>query len=315
MFKRLASIKTAVFSILVLAFLVNGLIFVQAERIPLRQVISSVKPLTGPDRSKTGPDQAAEPAGKARETNPAATSAPRLARGFPQANSTTTANQSNTQGSAPSATSTGPDETKPTPEPPTEPEQLDPLQVPFTCQAPREDWDDPRQQDGCEEAASLMVHAWLKGYALNPRKAEQEIAAISEYEKDKYGEYRDTSIADTAQRILGGYYELDNWEVRTDIGLADIKAALDPGNLVIVPINGQSLNNPYYTAPGPPTHMIVVKGFNRQHNQFITNDPGTKRGKDYRYNQNHFFQAIRDYPTGHDEPIKKVRKSMIVVKQ
>ena len=34
--------------------------------------------------------------------------------------------------------------------------------VPFTSQAPLAEWDDPLQQDGCEEASSLMAASWAK---------------------------------------------------------------------------------------------------------------------------------------------------------
>ena len=60
-----------------------------------------------------------------------------------------------------------------------------------------------------------------------------------------------------------------------------VKQALANGKLVILPANGQMLGNPYFTAPGPIYHMLVITGFDGD--KMITNDPGTKRGEDYKY--------------------------------
>lgn len=188
------------------------------------------------------------------------------------------------------------------------------LNIPFASQAPFGNWDDPRQQDACEEASSLMVAHWLSGDVLTRENAEREILAIADYEEKKYGSFHDTSAADTIERIIKKYFDYDNVELRENVSLDDIKQELFKGNALIIPMDGQKLKNPYYTAPGPERHMLVVRGYDVSKKEFITNDPGTKKGEKYRYDENLFYGAMRDYPTGDHAPIMEIKKDMIVIK-
>jgi hypothetical protein len=188
------------------------------------------------------------------------------------------------------------------------------LDVPFTPQAPFAEWSDPVHQDGCEEAASLMAVSWAKGQSLSRETAKEKIIAASDYQSGKYGEYRDTSATDTAERIIKGYFGHKNVEVKTGITVKDIVLELINGNIIILPMNGQVLGNPYYTPPGPERHMVVVIGYNEEKKEFITNDPGTRRGESYYYPEDVLYSAIRDYPSGYHAPIEKIEKTMIVVK-
>lgn len=194
----------------------------------------------------------------------------------------------------------------------TEPEKIL-LPVPFTPQAPFGNWDDPRQQDGCEEAAALMAYYWAAGKDLSREKALAEIQAISDFEQKEYGGYHDTSVADTIERIFKGYFQYDKADAEYDISKADIVAELEDGNLVIVPTNGQLLGNPFYTPPGPERHNLVLRGYDPEKDEFITNDPGTKRGEKYHYKATIVIDAIVDYPTGNHAPLETKRKAMIVV--
>jgi hypothetical protein len=203
-------------------------------------------------------------------------------------------------------------EVQPEPEIESAPEPK-PRPVPFAVQAPIAEWQDARQQDGCEEAAALMVHAWANGYGLDAVSAKEKIIAISEYEQEHYGVFRDTSAKDTAERILKGYFGFTNWEIKENATLEDIKSAVAAYGLVIAPMNGQVLDNPYYTPPGPERHMIVVKGYDKEKREFITNDPGTKHGENFRYPENVFYAAIRDYSTGNEVPITGIDKTVIIV--
>ncbi len=187
--------------------------------------------------------------------------------------------------------------------------------VPFAPQAPFAEWKDQRFQDGCEEAAALLAVYWARGLTLDKTKAKEEILAMSAYQSENYQEFRDTSAQDTAERLIKGYFHFENFAVQENITLADIKIALSKGNLVIVPANGQALENPHFTAPGPERHNIVVRGFDDTTGEVITNDPGIKEGELYRYPEQVFYNAIRDYPTGYHQPIVGVKKVMIVVKK
>lgn len=187
------------------------------------------------------------------------------------------------------------------------------LDVPFIPQAPFAEWDNPIFQDGCEEASSLMVVYWARGKGLDEQKAKEEIIAISNYQEERFGEYRDTSSYDTMERIIKGYFGYNFVEIKRDIVLKDIINEIEKGKAVIIPANGQLLGNPYFTQPGPERHMLVIMGYDANSREFITNDPGTKRGEKYRYQEEILFNAIRDYPTGYHQPIEKIEKVMIMI--
>ena len=94
------------------------------------------------------------------------------------------------------------------------------------------------------------------------------------------------------------------------------RAELARGNLVLVPANGIKLNNPNFTPPGPDRHMLVIKGYDLDSGEFITNDPGTRKGEGYRYKEEIIMGAITDYPTGdHLQMTGEEEKAMIVVER
>ncbi|MFH1522478.1 MAG: C39 family peptidase [Patescibacteria group bacterium] len=187
------------------------------------------------------------------------------------------------------------------------------LKVPFTAQAPFGEWDDQRQQDGCEEASSLMAVKWAKGENLTKQESKNTILNASDYLLEKYKEYRDISSADIIKWIFNDYFNFNKVALKKDITISDIIYELEQGNLVITPMNGQIMHNPYYTAPGPPRHMIVIRGYDPKREVFITNDPGTRQGELFEYPAKILYDAIRDYPTGYHEIIEKIEKNMIVV--
>ena len=139
--------------------------------------------------------------------------------------------------------------------------------VPFTPQAPLGNWSDQRYQDGCEESSALMAVRWAKGQGLTRAEAEKIIAQASDYSLKKYGEYRDISSANAVDWIFKDYFKYAKVALVEDITPDDIIKELAQGRLVILPMNGQIMHNPYYKQPGPPRHMIVVRGY----------DPANKR--------------------------------------
>lgn len=185
--------------------------------------------------------------------------------------------------------------------------------VPFTTQAPFANWQDSRQQDGCEEASALMAVKWAKNESLSNQEALDEIIGSSDYTLKKYGEYRDISSKDTVDWILKDYFDYDKVALKYNIEIKDIIYELSQGNLLIAPMNGQIMHNPYFTPPGPPRHMIVILGYNEEKDVFITHDPGTRHGENYEYDAQILFNSIRDYPTGYHESIDEIEKNIIVV--
>jgi len=185
--------------------------------------------------------------------------------------------------------------------------------VPFTPQAPFRNWGDQRQQDGCEEASALMAVHWARGEGLNYEEALEEILNASDYLQEKHGEYRDISAQNTVNWIFKDYFDYHKVALKKDFGLRQIIYEIKKGNLVIAPMNGQTLGNIYYTPPGPSRHMILIRGYDENKNTFITNDPGVGNGEFFEYDENIFYDSIRDYPTGYHVPIKEIEKNVIVV--
>lgn len=188
------------------------------------------------------------------------------------------------------------------------------LSVPFTSQAPRFKWSDSRQQDGCEEASVLMAMAWVKGEkGVAAAEWEKRIIDLADFEQEKYGEHRDVSVQDTVDWMFKDYFSYGEVEIVKIKNSAQIVAELEAGNLVLVPVDGQALNNPNFTPPGPEHHFIVIKGYDYEKEEFITNDPGTRLGEDYRYSEDLIFEALRSYPTGYHDHYDEIRKEAIIV--
>ena len=185
--------------------------------------------------------------------------------------------------------------------------------VPFTAQAPFGNWADQRQQNGCEEASALMAVKWARQQNLTKEIALKEITKLADWLKKKHGESRDSSAQDTVNWIFKEYFKYDKISLKRQATINDIINELTKGNLIVAPMNGRLLHNPNFTQPGPPRHMLVIRGFDPLKKQFITNDPGTRNGQLYRYDYNILYEAIRDYPSGYNKPIKKLEKNIIIV--
>lgn len=152
------------------------------------------------------------------------------------------------------------------------------LKVPFTAQAPTVNWDELHNQ-ACEEASAIMVNAYFNDiHALPPATVEKEINLLTKWQQDNFGYNLSISTEETKQMIES------NFNLKAEITGIDeqkIKQALVNNKLVILPANGQMLNNPNFKTPGPIYHMLVITGYDGH--TFITNDPGTRKGLDYEY--------------------------------
>jgi hypothetical protein len=196
--------------------------------------------------------------------------------------------------------------------PPASPAKSILLAVPFFSQAPFGEWSDILFQNACEEASVIMAMHWVAKTPVTLEQAKQEILDLTDYEYKTYGEATDRSAADTA-KLFKDYYHYSNVREREGISTKDIKAEIQAGHLVIVPLNGQILKNPYYSGAGPDHHMLVVIGFDAHTDEFITNDVGTRHGEKFRYGEARFQASLQDYPTGNDLPATPGKTAMIVV--
>ncbi len=166
--------------------------------------------------------------------------------------------------------------------------------VPFTPQAPHANWEPP-YDEACEEASMLMVSAYFNHETLSPSIADASI-------QDQYawqtanGYAIDITAAEVVQ-VLHAYFELDAQLIQNPT-VEQLQQALDGGSLIIAPAAGQLLGNPYFTPPGPVYHMFVITGYDSKRQQFITNDPGTRRGEKYRYDFSVIMNALHDWNGG-----------------
>lgn len=182
----------------------------------------------------------------------------------------------------------------------------------FTVQAPSANWSDPVFQDACEEASILMASAWVSGTTLTPRIAEARISTLAQYQVKRFGHSVDTSIVDT-EAILRDFLSVETTEVKRGITATDIREALADERIVIVPTDGRKLRNPNFRAPGPPRHMLVIVGYDTVTDEFIVNDPGTRKGEGYRYPTAVIIDAILDYETGKHVPATSKDRVMLMV--
>lgn len=183
------------------------------------------------------------------------------------------------------------------------------LAVPWMSQAPHANWDFP-YQEACEEASMIMVDAFYKGRTerLDINEADEAVKKLVAYQNDKYGDYKDTDVAQTA-KIIKDYFGYKDVRVLSFKTTEDIKNILVRGYPVIIPFFGKALKNPNYRNDGPLYHMMVVKGYTDD-GLFITGDPGTRKGEDYVYPYSRIIEAAHDWNGG---DVMNGAKLMIVV--
>ncbi|MFA5009722.1 MAG: C39 family peptidase [Patescibacteria group bacterium] len=199
-------------------------------------------------------------------------------------------------------------------------EQLDGLpnkiliaNVPFTSQAPTGQWSDDRQQNDCEEAAVLIGTKWMIGESIgSTENALAQLLTLSKLAESMFGSYVDSSAADTL-KLFQKYTDTTQGQVKYDVTMTDIKTELAAGHILLSPMNGQALNNPNFTGAGPERHFLVIIGYDDKTGMFTTQDPGTRKGQNYRYKYETLFAAMRDYPTGDHEKIVSNRRAVIIV--
>jgi len=188
------------------------------------------------------------------------------------------------------------------------------LEAPFIPQAPYHDWSEP-WQNACEEAAILVAHHYLKGnQVVSKEQVKKELQDMINWQMKYYGTHKDLKAAEVVE-VIEKYLGYENVEVTYDISIEDIKREVAAGNPVIIPAAGRELNNPNFTAPGPVYHMLTVIGYTE--GRIITNDPGTRKGKDFTYTYQNFYDSIHDYVDGASKKnpglMGQGRRAMVVI--
>ena len=182
------------------------------------------------------------------------------------------------------------------------------LDVPFAPQAPFAYWDQ-LHEEACEEASLILIDYYWQKKTINPDLMEKEIIDLVKWEEQN-GYKQDVTIEELAKiaKDKYGYKAKVDYEVTKD----KIKQYISEGKPVIAPMQGQDLKNPFYKQPGPPYHMLVIIGFDKD--EFITNDVGTKRGKGYRYSSSVLINAIHNW-TWSKETVREGRKVLLIVEK
>ncbi len=185
------------------------------------------------------------------------------------------------------------------------------LPVPFTPQAPTANWDE-LHNEACEEASVIMASEYFlgnKNTQLDPKLVEAQITSLTDWQQKTFGYHLSITTEETAQMIKEQYGLTT--EIKTEYTENDIKQLLTDGKLVLFPVNGRLLNNPYFKRPGPLYHMLVIKGFDSKGN-FITNDPGTKRGLNFPYTFSILYEANGEYEHK-DKKVNLDKKNILII--
>ena len=182
------------------------------------------------------------------------------------------------------------------------------LAVPFTSQAPERNWSQP-WQDACEEAAVLMLDAYYKKYKLSPLFAKDEIIKMVAWEEEEQSWGRSINI-EKVKLLLAMYAKLTDREVTIieDPTVEQIKGYIAGGTPVLAVADGKALPNPHFRNGGPVYHALIIRGYTET--EFITNDPGTQFGENFRYTYDELMNAIRDWNGG---DVKNGRRTVLVI--
>lgn len=182
------------------------------------------------------------------------------------------------------------------------------LNIPFTAQAPRQNWNPP-YNEACEEASLIMAEYYLRGQTLTPQTADRAIQYLINKETEK-GWGIDISALQTGMLAKSLFNR--NYKIYQGITVTknNIKLLLSADYPVIVPVAGRELNNPNFRGNGPPYHMIVLTGYDKDN--FYAHDPGTKFGMHYKYPQQTLLDAIHEW-TGSKSTVKEGQKTILII--
>ncbi len=182
------------------------------------------------------------------------------------------------------------------------------LQVPFSAQAPTNDWN--RNED-CEETSITMANAFLTGTTqdkLPADAAQNAINNLKAWEQINLGYNANTGVDATTQMAQGAFgLKITQIQNFTE---TDLKTALENNHPILLPINAKLLGSAQYANGGPTYHMIVLRGF--KGDTFIVNDPGTDNGDGNEYPFSVLENASADWNNA-TKSIDSTRKFALIV--
>lgn len=167
------------------------------------------------------------------------------------------------------------------------------LDVPFTVQAPYNTWRVQPFQDACEEATIIMAESYYTGEDLTPRYVRRRILDFVAYEKKYFGFHQDTDAHHT-ERLIDEQSKI--WGTVVESPTIDqIKEQIDLGRPVIHIAYSPMLKNPNFRVRMNPYHVLLIIGYDDARKEFITHDPGTRFGKNYRYPMQRIIDSNHDF--------------------
>ena len=169
------------------------------------------------------------------------------------------------------------------------------LPVPFTSQAPLNNW--AQRQHTCEEASLVMVDRYLhgdhSGALIDPRTADAAINLVSSWKPAE--DLTSQQVGDVAKNNMHWAYKL----LPSD--QLNMKQQLALGRPLIMGVRTHGLGNPNYPhyrdhfeEPAySVAHFIVVIGYDQ--NTYVLNDPGLTRGASYHIPYEQLMHALDDH--------------------
>jgi len=169
------------------------------------------------------------------------------------------------------------------------------LPVPFTSQAPLNNWAD--RQHTCEEASLVMVDRYLKGdhnATIDGRTADSAINQVTTWKPAL--DLTSQQVGEVAKRNWGYNYKM------LPADRLNMKQQLALGRPLLMGVRTHGLGNPNY--PGyhnhfedpnwSVSHFLVVIGYDNT-DHFVLNDPGLTRGASYHILYDQLMHAIDDH--------------------
>jgi VanZ family protein len=200
--------------------------------------------------------------------------------------------------------------------------------VPFTTQSPFARWDE-LHEEACEEASLIMLKYYNEIMPndllrIPKKEAESEIQKLVKYQIKKYGDFHDSDMQ-RLKEIGREYFELNNLKIIENFKLDDLKRELINGGVILIPTAGREVHNPNFKALGPLYHNLVIIGYDdkaivdsagrKVKGVFITNDPGTRKGEGYKYDQKVLYKAIHDYPGDVNKILTGKKRAIVLLRQ
>jgi hypothetical protein len=181
--------------------------------------------------------------------------------------------------------------------------------VPFTTQAPFENWD-RAHEEYCEAAVAYMVGQYLSGdrrLHIPPAEADAAMGTIVAWERATFSGEINLSLDEMA-RVGDRFYNLDARIV--PLRYDAIQRSLASGLPVVIPLmtHGGPRGSKIYPTYGSANvyHTMVLVGYDAAQQVVYVNDPGLREGMQLKYAWSTLSAAVNAQSVVHSDPVGKV---------